>query len=243
MTSSVPFEKILEALQIGEIELQGQFILGSNYTFLVQVRNQGGQFISVYKPERGERPLWDFPFGSLEKREAAAFVVSQALGWELVPPVVYRLDGPYGPGSVQVFIEHDPEYHYFNFEDADVARLRPAATFDLLINNADRKGGHIIKDRQNHLWLIDHGLCFHRDDKLRTVLWDFAGQKIPAALLRDIRRLQGQLEEDADLQGNLAALLQDEEIAALERRAERLLASPRYPYPDEQERQFPWPPV
>jgi streptogramin lyase len=120
----------------------------------------------------------DFPRASLARREVAAYLVSEALGWRLVPPTVYRKDGPIGSGSLQLFIEHDPGYHYFTFSDADRQRLHPVAIFDLLINNADRKGSHLLLDPDGHLWLIDHGLCFHREDKLRTVIWDFAGEPI-----------------------------------------------------------------
>ena len=113
------------------------------------------------------------------RRKAAAYLVSEALGWRLVPPTVYRQQAPIGPGSLQLFVEHDPEYHYFNFKEADRQRLRPVALFDLLINNADRKGSHVLLDPNDHLWLIDHGLCFHREDKLRTVIWDFTARQFP----------------------------------------------------------------
>ena len=154
-------DQILTALQTGEIDLQGQFVLGSNYTFLARLTFESSSFPVVYKPLRGERPLWDFPIKTLGKREAAAFVVSEALGWDLVPPVVFRQKGPFGAGSCQLFVEHDPEYHYFRFSEDDHQRLRPAALFDLVINNADRKGGHILVGTDGHLWLIDHGICFH----------------------------------------------------------------------------------
>lgn len=242
---------ILNWLGEGELDLHGQFVLGSNYTLLVAVSNlaggassgRSGPVIAVYKPERGERPLWDFPYGSLAKREVAAYLVSEALGWGLVPPVVYRQNGPFGPGSVQIYIEHDPNYHYFNFEAEDVDRLRPVVAFDLVINNADRKGGHILKDTRGHLWLIDHGLCFHRDNKLRTVLWDFAGEPIPDALLADMDRLCTALQEDATLVNTLANLILPEEIRAMVRRIKRLLRKRFFPLPDENQRQYPWPPV
>ncbi len=236
-------EQLLENLQKGEMSLQGQFVLGSNATLFVSIKSPTKPIHAVYKPERGERPLWDFPHRSLEKREVAAFLVSEALGWELVPPVVYRLDAPFGPGSVQVFIEHDPNYHFFNFSEEDIARLRPTAVFDLLVNNADRKGGHIIKDAEGHIWLIDHGLCFHQQAKLRTVLWDFAGEDIPAGLLKDLEHFSQALQTDFTLQGKLMELLLPEEIQALFVRTQRLLREPLFPYPDEQTRQFPFPPL
>jgi uncharacterized repeat protein (TIGR03843 family) len=239
----LPKDTILNCLQTGQLDLQGQFVLGSNYTLLVTVITPPEQFVAVYKPERGERPLWDFPFGSLEKREVAAYFVSDALGWGLVPPVVYRQDGPMGPGSVQVYIEHDPNYHYFNFNKTDANRLRPAAVFDLLINNADRKGGHFLIDESRHIWLIDHGLCFHQQDKLRTVVWDFAGEPIPTTLLADVERFLQKLAADEMLQHNLGNMLRPEEIRSLRQRGERLLKTKLFPLPDEQQRQYPWPPV
>ena len=175
-------EAILTALQSGKILVKGEFLWGSNYTFLAQIEHAGENLAGVYKPTRGERPLWDFPVATLARREVAAYLVSEALGWRLVPPTVYRRDGPAGPGSLQLYVEHDPEYHYFNFSQEDIQRLRPVALFDLLINNADRKGSHILVDQDRHLWLIDHGICFHEEDKLRTVIWDFAGEPFPDEL-------------------------------------------------------------
>jgi uncharacterized repeat protein (TIGR03843 family) len=151
-------EAILTALRSGELAVKGEFLWGSNYTFLVKVVHAGENLSGVYKPTRGERPLWDFPVASLARREVAAYLVSEAIGWRLVPPTVYRRNGPAGPGSLQLYIEHDPEYHYFNFSEDDLQRLRPVALFDLIINNADRKGSHILIDNDRHLWLIDHGI-------------------------------------------------------------------------------------
>ena len=206
-------------LDHGVVSLKGEFLWGSNYTFLVEVEAAEQQLLAVYKPTRGERPLWDFPAASLARREAAAFVVSQALGWELVPPTVYRQDAPLGAGSLQVFIDHDPEYHYFNFTEEDKQRLRPVVLFDLLVNNADRKGSHILLDTQGHLWLIDHGICFHSEDKLRTVIWDFAGEAIPNDLAADLHRLEQELDEASGVRPKLLALLDEEEVAALAMRA------------------------
>jgi uncharacterized repeat protein (TIGR03843 family) len=135
--------KLKQTLEKGEISLQGQFLLGSNYTFLVTVHHDGQEFPAVYKPTRGEQPLWDFPEASLARREVAAYLVSEALGFGLVPLTVLR-DGPLGPGSLQQFIEYNPNYHYFNFKPADRQLLRPVVLFDLLINNADRKGSHVF---------------------------------------------------------------------------------------------------
>lgn len=233
---------IMRVLERGEIDLKGEFLWGSNYTFLVEVQHEDEKILAVYKPTQGERPLWDFPAASLARREAAAFIVSDALEWELVPPTVYREDAPLGPGSLQVFIEHDPEYHYFNFSEADKQRLRPAVLFDLLINNADRKGSHLLVDAARHVWLIDHGICFHVDDKLRTVIWDFAGEAFPRDLVRGINSLQKKLRAGS-LHDKLLTLLSEEEVTALAERARQLTTEPRFPDPDPEHRPYPWPPV
>lgn len=237
----------LTILQEGSLSLKGEFMWGSNYTFLLQVEHALGEVSAVYKPTRGVRPLWDFSSQSLARREVAAFQISQTLGWQLVPPTVYRKDGPHGAGSVQLYIEHDPQYHYFNFSQADRQRLRPTSLFDLLINNADRKGSHILLDPGSHLWLIDHGICFHTEDKLRTVIWDFAGEPIPPDLCADLtgfrKRLNTGAEGDPGLVTSLAKHLTATEIDALARRAGQIVKSGRYPNPDPDRRPYPWPPV
>jgi len=233
----------LIALQKGQITLKGQFMWGSNYTFLVEVQHDNTVLPAVYKPTRGERPLWDFPTASLAHREAAAYLVSEMLGWQLVPPTIYRRRAPLGPGSLQQFIEHDPQYHFFNMTPEDRQRLRPVVVFDLLINNADRKGSHILRDPRGRLWLIDHGICFHVEDKLRSVIWDFAGETIPADLLSDVERLRQTLTTQPEGIAELEKHLRPTEIRALLRRAEALLANPLFPAPDPSRRPFPWPPV
>lgn len=235
--------QILVALQNGDFEIQGEFIWGSNYTFSVLVRYGDTCVQAVYKPTRGERPLWDFPVASLARREVAAYLVSETLGWKLVPPTVYCHRAPMGPGSVQQYIEHDPEYHYFNFKEADRQRLRPVALFDLLVNNADRKGSHVIIDANNHLWLIDHGICFHREDKLRTVIWDFAGEPIPENLIAGLNRLKSWMTPPSRLIDDLKDYLNPQEIASLARRNNQLLASRRFPNPQLNRRPYPWPPI
>jgi hypothetical protein len=236
-------EAVLSALRDGEITVQGEFVWGSNYTFLAEVRYADNTLAAVYKPSRGQRPLWDFAPATLAHREAAAYLVSQALGWNLVPPTVYRRRGPAGAGSLQLFVEHDPEYHYFNMTAEDRQRLRPVALFDLLINNADRKGSHILLDPDRHLWLIDHGLCFHEDDKLRTVIWDFTGEPIPAELLADLRKYRQVLERSPADDLGLQQHLNQAELLALLKRADDLLLSARYPDSPEDRRAYPWPPV
>ena len=223
------------SLQQGEIELKGQFMLGSNYTFLVDVRHEGQILPAVYKPSKGEQPLWDFEDNTLALREVAAYLVSDALGFDLVPFTVLR-DGPFGPGSLQQFIEYDPDHHYFNFTDEEKTLLKPVVLFDLLCNNADRKGSHIFFDAAHKLWAIDHGLCFHEEDKLRTVIWDFAGEPIPDSLLSHLSRLSA---GRADLQRYLSP----GEVTALQSRAEALLAGRVFPHPPEDRRAFPYPPL
>lgn len=244
MNATFDKNQILSALESGQLSLAGQFVHGSNFTFLVRLVYDGQEFPAVYKPSRGEQPLRDFPEKTLARREVAAFLISDALGWELVPPTVYRRDAPHGPGSLQWFVEHDPDYHYFTFSEEDRQRLRPVALFDLIVNNADRKGGHIIFDPSNHLWLIDHGLCFHVEDKLRTVVWDFAGEPFPDELSLSIRKLLGELTDPhAELPRLLKALLNRKEIDALVSRIHHLLAVCRFPSPVRSRRPFPWPPV
>ncbi|HLE15296.1 MAG TPA: SCO1664 family protein [Anaerolineales bacterium] len=236
-------QTILTALEKGQMTVLGEYLWGSNYTFSVQVQQEGLCFQGVYKPTRGERPLWDFPRSSLAKREVAAYLVSEFLGWRLVPPTVYRKDAPVGPGSLQLYIEHDPEYHYFNFKDVDRQRLRPVALFDLLINNADRKGSHVLFDAEDHIWLIDHGICFHREEKLRTVIWDFAGEPIPLELCSALERLMLNLTPECQLTASLLPLLNREEIAALGYRAQALTRTGKFPDPHPNRRPYPWPPV
>jgi Phosphatidylinositol 3- and 4-kinase len=235
-----PLQAILEN---GEIEIKGQFSRGYNYTFLVNVRYDGSEIQAVYKPGRGEQPLWDFPENTLAGREVCAYLVSQALGFGLVPFTLLR-DGPLGPGSLQQFIENDPNYHYFNFKTADIERLRAVVFFDLLVNNADRKGSHIlVQKRTRKLYLIDHGLCFHVEDKLRTVVWDFAGESFPPDLVSVLPNFLAELAGPGNLSAALAAYLSPEELAALRERADALQAAGQYPFPPEDRRAFPYPPV
>jgi hypothetical protein len=236
---TIPPDPSQTVLANGEIELKGQFTRGNNYTFLVNVCHAGSEILAVYKPTRGEQPLWDFPENSLAGREVCAYLVSQALGFGMVPFTLLR-DGPLGPGSLQQYIDHDPNYHYFSFKPAEIDRLRKVVLFDLLINNADRKGSHIlVQKRTRKLYLIDHGLCFHVEDKLRTVIWNFAGEPIPVDLLATLDSLRGK----KDLPVLLAPYLRPEEVAALVQRAEALLAVGQFPFPPEDRRAFPFPPV
>lgn len=233
--------EIIEILLNGEIDLKGQFVLGSNYTFLVKLQHHAKTLQAVYKPQQGEMPLWDFPSESLAARETAAYLVSEALAWDLVPPTIIREDGPFGPGSFQFFIQHNPELHYFSFDEETRQRLRPTALFDLLLNNADRKGSHILLDDNQHLWLIDHGLCFHTQPKLRTVIWDFSGQVIDNSLITQLHAFQTKLLPGTEISAQLRQLLDENELNALKSRVKFIIEHPVFPMPDENKRQFPWP--
>lgn len=237
-------DELQTAFQHGEIDLQGQFMLGSNYTFLIEIRHEGNTFNAVYKPQKGTNPLWDFPAESLAWREVAAYTLSEFLDWGLVPYTTLRENGPYGPGSLQQFIEYNPNQHYFNFKPVDKDRLRPVALFDHLTNNADRKGSHVILQKNTrHLYAIDHGLCFHVEDKLRTVIWDFAGMEIEDSYLNDIRRMRDALETRSNLFTDLEPYLAPEELAALTERGQVLLAERHFPQPPQDRRAFPYPPL
>jgi uncharacterized repeat protein (TIGR03843 family) len=237
---SVGPEQAARLLLEGDVELVGQILSSSNVIFLIRVTGDDAQTLAVYKPYRGERPLWDFPQGTLCMREVAAYVVSRALGWPLIPPTVLR-DGPHGIGAVQLFIDADPQATYFSLCEKRQADLFPVALFDVLVNNADRKGGHLLLDARERIWAIDNALTFHTEPKLRTVVWDFAGETIPGAYQADLRGLQGQLIDKGPLRETLTQLLAEEEIAALDARLAVLLESPILPHPDSQRRQVPWP--
>jgi hypothetical protein len=233
--------RVLTALSQGTMEMKGLLPWGSNYTFLVYMEHDGLRLPAVYKPARGERPLWDFPDGTLYKRETAAYVVSEALGWGFVPPTVAR-DGDEGPGSVQFFVDADPDSHYFNFPEEQKESLKSIVAFDIIANNADRKGGHVLRDRQGEVWAIDHGLCFHTDSKLRTVIWDFAGQPIPDDTAKSLRKFCDLLVPSSDLYTLLEQLLSPAEVTALRRRTDRLLRVGCFPQPGGG-RNYPWPPL
>jgi uncharacterized repeat protein (TIGR03843 family) len=225
----------IELLERGEITVKGRLPWASNATFLVEVTRGRSTALGVYKPQRGERPLWDFPRG-LYRREVAAYLLSETLGWGLVPPTLER-DGPYGQGSIQLFVDADFEEHYFTLRErpehrAALARL---CAFDLVANNADRKSGHCLLGRDGHLYAIDNGLCFHAESKLRTVVWDLAGEPIPAEIRTAARRLVAQ-----SLPEGLARLLGPDERAALLARARALGAAEQFPE-DATGMRYPWP--
>jgi hypothetical protein len=240
---AVSIERAAELLRVGQITyLRGSSIWGSNYSALVTVRDDELDATAVYKPQRGERPLWDFPDGTLCYRETLSYTVSEALTWHLVPPTILR-EGPHGLGSVQLFIEHNPEINYYSLGDSFMPQLQQFAIFDHVINNTDRKGGHLLLDRHGKLWGIDHGLTFHALPKLRTVIWEFAGETVPEALLDDVRQLCNELETaDSELRQQVSDLLKPAEIRALQQRIQSLLETKRFPNPGPGPN-HPWPPV
>src|SRR5688572_17682632 len=230
-------EQLRTAIECVTYEIKGQFTFGSNYTFLVAIHHESSEYPAVYKPLRGEQPLCDFPENTLAGREVAAYLVSEYLGSHIVPFTTLRQEGPFGAGSLQQYIEYDPEYHYFSFSEEDRRLLKPVVLFDLLCNNADRKGSHVFFEKDtHHLYAIDHGICFHEDDKLRTVLWDFGGQKIPGDLLAPLSGIKSLLP-------SLEAYLSPRERSALCARAESILKKGVFPRQPRDRRAMPWPPL
>ncbi|GAA4118104.1 SCO1664 family protein [Enteractinococcus coprophilus] len=225
-----------EVLRCGQFRLLGQLANSSNETFLVEVTDGDVQLWGIYKPELGERPLMDFEHG-LHRREFAAYLLSEALGWRLVPATVIRDDGPLGVGSLQLFIDHNPAEHYFTLlehKPETYQQLRCLALFDLIANNADRKSGHVLYDDQGKIWGIDHGLCFAAPMKLRTVMWEFADEDIAQELLDDIAPFAERIP------ATIAQQLSSLETSALQSRVQKVLDTQKYPR-DITGRRFPWP--
>ena len=225
----------------------GRLTDASNATFLCDIADAesggGGEPIRVvYKPVRGERPLDDFPIGTLASREAAAFVLSEATGWNVVPPTFLR-DGPFGLGAVQQWIDVDEEADVFEMIVTSDVRLRHMAIFDVLANNADRKGGHCLLDADGNVWLIDHGVCFAVEPKLRTVIWTFVGEPLPQDAAADLARVHDELAAGLGVAMALRSLLDPAEVEAVRKRIERLLAGYRFPEPEPGVRPYPWPPI
>ena len=228
-------ELALEILNFGEIELVGRMPWASNGTFLVNLEKDELNIQGIYKPEKGERPLYDFPQG-IYKREVAAFELANHLGWGLIPPTVLR-NGPLGVGSLQLYIPCDYEKHYFTIHKEpkfknDLIRL---ATYDLLVNNTDRKAGHVLIGNDGLIWAIDNSLCFHEEFKIRTVIWDFSGEELPKQLISDLNEIA-----DKGLPEKFSELLNANEIEALLQRTRALIANCSLPH-DPSGRQVPWP--
>ena len=227
----------LDILTHGDIDVEGRMPYSSNGTFLVTLVLDDSSMRAIYKPLRGERPLWDFPPG-LYKREIAAYRLSAAMGFDLVPLTIER-DGPGGIGSLQAFVEADFSEHYLTLhpERPDLHdQFRRLAAFDIVANNTDRKSGHCLIDTDDHVWAIDNGLCFSADFKLRTVIWEFGGEPIPADVLDAVQRVADSPPID------VAALLDDDEIEAMVERATMLAAGGMFPI-DSTGRRYPWPVV
>lgn len=253
----------VHALSEGELDVVGRLVVASNATLLCKVATSAGEIQCVYKPVAGESPLWDFPDGTLAAREVAAYLVSQAAGWNLVPPTVLR-DGPFGPGMCQLWIDEAGEQlidvvalsdvpagwlRVLEAVDgngapvalvhADDPRLRRMALFDVVINNADRKGGHVLVDESGALFGVDHGVSFHHDDKLRTVLWGWGGDALTSDESSTLRSLRSLL--DGALGDELATLLTRAEVRAARDRVEELIGTSRLPEPGHRVRPIPWP--
>jgi hypothetical protein len=228
-------------LATGDLEVLGLLPNASNGTFLARVTSGDEEELAVYKPRRGEAPLWDFPDGTLCGREVAAYLVARALGWPDVPATLLR-DGPHGVGSVQRFVRFDPEEHYFTLAGRFPDEFGRIAVFDLVVNNADRKAGHCLLGEDGRIHVVDHGVCFSAEPKLRTVIWDLAGDPVPDPLREDLRRLGGEVRTGG-IRHELAELLDDRELDALAERAEATATLDRFPDPDPDRRPFPWPPI
>lgn len=238
-SKSLGVDEILSLLAEGEMEVLGLLPYSSNYVFLARIGDPE-KALAIYKPTKGERPLWDFPENTLAAREVAAFVVSEAGGWHFVPPTVLRTDAPLGPGSIQLFIDHDPERHYFVLADERLDEFEDFAAFDIVVNNADRKGGHVLEARDGRLWAVDHGLTFNVEPKLRTVIWELAGRPLGSAVKDRLETLVAKLSDRDGLGGRLAELLSEEEAEATRVRAEQLLKVGTLPEPTSDHR-LPWP--
>jgi uncharacterized repeat protein (TIGR03843 family) len=259
----------LDLLALGKLDIEGRLVDASNATLYCTIRTTGRpqkkaaqrtalqkpalqktapqkapatKIACVYKPIAGERPLWDFPAGTLAGREVAAYAVSRVAGWDVVPPTVMR-DGPFGPGMCQLWIDHDPAVDLIALSRrTDHPGLRDMAVFDAVVNNADRKIGHLLPVTDGHLYGCDHGVCFAEDYKLRTVLWQWRGKSLPRRSVEALRRLNAQLS-DGSLAAELSVLLTETEISATRIRVETLLKHRVHPYPPADWPAVPWPPI
>lgn len=256
---------VVEFLRRGRMEVEGRLVDASNASLLCTITGDGAEAHCVYKPVSGERPLWDFPDGTLAGREVASYLVAEAAGLHLVPPTVLR-PGPFGPGMVQLWVETDPERELVDvlpagevpagwravlhardrsgepavLAHADCLAVRLMTALDVALNNTDRKGGHLLPGVDGQVYGVDHGICLHAEDKLRTVLWGFAGEPLDGEAVAAMRKLRAAL--DGGFAGDLAEHLTAAEIAALGARVDRLLAAGCYPEPSSSWRAIPWPP-
>jgi len=233
-----------DVLAKGEMTLLGEMPGASNYTFAATLTLGERRALVIYKPQAGEVPLWDFPDGTLYAREVAAFAVCEGLGWSFVPPTVART-GVHGLGSVQLCINAEPTEHYLSLAGgAHDEEFRRICAFDIVVNNADRKSGHVLREAGTGvIWSVDHGVCFHVEEKLRTVIWDFAGEPLSADVRTALDALLADLRDAGRTAMRLAPLLAGEEIDAIAARTEALLALGRFPEPPTDRRPYPWPPI
>lgn len=228
----------LAVLSQGEITACDSLPWGSNYSFAVALACPGqGECVAVYKPRRGEAPLWDFPSGTLYRREYAAYLLSRRLGWPRIPPTVVRA-GPHGVGSVQLYVPPVEKFHLQQLRVEHTDDLQRMALFDVITNNADRKAGHCLLDRLGRLWGIDHGLTFNTDPKLRTVIWDFSGQPVPPELIRQLEALCERPLED-EVRAELGAWISRRELDTFYRRVEQMALTAVFPELDSY-RNIPW---
>lgn len=228
--------------QLPDIKVLGLLHGASNYTFLARLGPYPPEGLrAVYKPARGESPLWDFEAGTLYRREVAAYELSKVLGWPNIPPTVVRQKAPHGVGALQLFIDADRR-HFLGQSTARPDVWMRVALFDVIANNADRKSGHCLFDADDKVWVIDHGLTFHVDVKLRTVIWDFSGRPLPGELCGDVERALIELER-GNLGTTMQALISPAELRVLKRRV-RAVLDPRWRFPEPSSAwSIPWPPV
>jgi hypothetical protein len=236
---TIDLDDTLQLLRDGELDVEGRLVDASNATLYCIVTCDGVSAACVYKPVAGERPLWDFPDGTLAAREVAAFVVSTATGWDVVPPTVMR-DGPYGIGMCQLWIDVEPTVDLAVLARSGVEPLRRMAVFDAVINNADRKGGHLLPLPDGHVYGVDHGVCFSVEDKLRTLLWGWQGKRLTEEAVGVLHALKADLK--GPLGRTLGELLSSDEVWATQRRVDRLLSTGRHPVPHGDWPPVPWPP-
>ena len=239
MTVTLELDEVLRLLREGELEVEGRLVDASNATLYCSASLDGVTAAVVYKPVRGERPLWDFPDGTLAGREVGAYLVSQATGWDLVPPTVMR-DGPFGPGMCQLWVHVDETVDLAALARSDHPDLRRMAVLDAVVNNADRKGGHLLPRDDGRVQGVDHGICFSAEDKLRTLLWQWRGKRLTDEAVEVLSSLRAELE--GPLGDGLHELLTVTEVRATVRRVERLLSTGRHPQPSEDWPAIPWPP-
>jgi uncharacterized repeat protein (TIGR03843 family) len=236
---TLDLDDALRLLRDGELSVEGRLYDASNATLYCTVSLDGVSAACVHKPVVGERPLWDFPDGTLAHREVAAYAVSAASGWEIVPPTVMR-EGPFGPGMCQLWIDVDETVDLAALARSDHPQLRRMAVFDAVVNNADRKGGHLLPTSDGHVYGVDHGVCFSVDDKLRTLLWQWRGKRLTEDAIDVLSRVRAQLE--GDLGAPLRDLLDPTEVAKTIRRVDRLLSTRKHPMPSDDWPPVPWPP-